>query len=289
MGRLLCVETERDEKREAVIDLDYTLDADLKYVLISLYVLGFDRARLSSKKKISSTMRRHRVSLLNYAPGYEIVEEGENFVDVAIAREVEDPIKALSREFNSVFTLFKYAIEALERAPSVPDENVDAVEELDDEVDRAWFEVERTVYKSIGRTYLRSAESRSLIPLLLVSRCLERLSDHIVQLVQEAHASPIQQYGIIAQIRSLLLSYHDIVELFKEVLEKRESTRDTNIVTKLINIIENKKSYKHGVIPRLRKEGGILIAYHVMRIYDCITDIAEVVTNVILDSPYSKI
>ncbi|MEM1970350.1 MAG: hypothetical protein QW422_05790, partial [Sulfolobales archaeon] len=79
VDRFLCVETEREEKREAVIDLDDILDADLKYALISLYVLGFDRVRLSSKKKISLAIRRHIISLLNYTPGYEIVEEGENF------------------------------------------------------------------------------------------------------------------------------------------------------------------------------------------------------------------
>ncbi|MEM1681786.1 MAG: phosphate uptake regulator PhoU [Sulfolobales archaeon] len=288
VDRFLCVETEREEKREAVIDLDDILDADLKYALISLYVLGFDRVRLSSKKKISLAIRRHIISLLNYTPGYEIVEEGENFVDIAIAREVEDPAKALSREFNSVSTLFKYSIEALERAPNIPDEYVDAIEELDDEVDRTWFEVERTVYKNVGRAYLKSVESRSMIHLLLVSRYLERLSDHIVQLVQEIHASPVQQYETIAQIRSLLISYHNIIESFKAVLEERKSARDTNTITRLINVIENKKSYKHSIIPRLRKEGGTLVAYHVMRIYDYITDIAEVVTNVILDSLYSK-
>lgn len=287
-GKLLCVEIERDEKREAVVDLDDILNGDLKYILISLYVLGFDRVRLSSKKRIGLTMRRYIFSLLNYTPGFEIVEEGENFVDVAIAREVEDPVEALSREFNSVFTLFKYTMEALERAPNVPDEYVDAIEELDNEVDRAWFEVERSVYKSMGKAHWRFAESRSLIPLLLVSRYLERLSDHLVQLVQEIRSLPIQQYDIIAQIRSLLSSYHDIVRSFKAVLEERAGAKDSSRITRLINVIENKKSYRHNVIPKLRKEGGMLVAYHVTRIYDYITDVAEVVINVILDDLYTK-
>lgn len=286
--RFLAVEIDGESKQEATVDLDDILDGDLKYVLISLYVLGFDKVRLVSKKRISLTSRRFILSLLGYTPGFEIIDEGENFVDIAITHEIEDPAIALHRETNSVSTVFKYAIEALERAPNIPEEYVDAIEELDNGVDRAWFEVERAVYKNMGRARWKYAESRSLIPLLLVSRYLERLSDHLVQLVQEMRTSSIQQYDIIMQIRSLLISYHDTIKSFKAVLEERSRIKDTNLITKLINVIENKKSYRHNVIPKLRKEGGILIAYHVTRIYDYITDIAEVVINVIVDNLYTR-
>lgn len=286
--RELCIEIGRKRERETTVDLDEVFEVDLKYVLISLYVLGFNRVRLTSKKRINLAMRRFVLSLLNYTPGFEIVNEGENFLDIAITRESDDPDKAISREFNSVLTVFKYSVEILKTAPNIPDEYVYAIEELDNEVDRAWFEVERTVYKNVESPHPKHIESRLLIPMLLVSRYLERLSDHLIQLIQEVHTSSIQQYDTIAQITSLLLGYNDTIKAFKTILEERKSVRDVDTITKLINIIESNKSLKHSVIPKLRKEGGTLVAYHVMRICDYITDIAEVVVNVIVDDLHSK-
>ncbi len=285
-GRALVVEAGESERREATVDLDAILEGDLKYILISLYVLGFDRIRLLAKKRISLPTRRFVLSLLSYTPGYEIVEEGENFVDVAIIREVSDPVEALLRELNSVSTVFRYSIEALERVPDIPSEYVDAVEELDSEVDRAWFEVERALYKAADRPHSRLYGVRILVPLLLVSRYLERLTDHLVQLIREVYEARLQQPDLALQVRDLSAAYHEVAEVFKSVVSSRESVRGFDPVVKLVNFIESKKSFRRSIVPRLRREGGILAAYHVMRIYDYITDIAEVTTNVIIDNFY---
>ncbi|MCX8208603.1 MAG: hypothetical protein N3G79_03025 [Sulfolobales archaeon] len=286
--KTLCLEIGEVRERSAVIDLDGMFEGDLKYVLISLYVMGFDRVRLVSRKRVGLSMRRFILQVLGYTPGYEIAEEGENFVTIAIAREPGSPFEAVLREFNSVSTVFKYAVEVLEKAASISEEYADAVEELDSEVDRAWFEVERAIYKAIDKPYPEFPGVRVLISLLLISRYLERLSDHLVQLVHEVREQSLQQLDIANQVRAMSVTFHDIAEIFKNLLKSHEDFGALDTVSKLVNLIESKKSFRHSVIPRLRKEGGILAAYHVMRIYDYITDIAEVVINVIVNSLYSR-
>ncbi len=287
-GKTLIVEAGEGERREASVDLDAILEGNLKYVLISLYILGFDRVRLLSKKRIGLSMRRYILSLLSYTPGYEIVEEGENFVDVAIIREARDPTEALLREFSGVSTVFRYSIEALERTPAVPEEYIDAVEELDSEVDRAWLEVERTIYKVAERPLSRLHEMRLSVPILLVSRYLERISDHLVQLVREVLEAGLQQPDLPLQVRDLSAAYHEVAEMFKDAVRSRGSAGSIDSVVRLTSFIENKKSFRRGVVPRLRREGGLLAAYHVMRVYDYITDIAEVTMNVIVDGLYRQ-
>ncbi|MCX8184674.1 MAG: phosphate uptake regulator PhoU [Sulfolobales archaeon] len=286
--KALCVEIGEVRERSAVVDLDGIFEGELKYVLISLYVMGFDRVRLVSKKRIGLSVRRFILQVLNYTPGYEIAEEGENFVTIAIAREPGSPFEAVLREFNSVSTVFKYVIEVLEKAASISEEYADAVGELDSEVDRAWFEVERAIYKAIDRPHPGFPGVRVLISLLLVSRYLERLSDHLVQLVYEVREQPLQQLDVANQVRAMSSTFLDIAEIFKNLLKSREDSGDLDTVSKLVNLIENKKSLRYSVIPRLRKESGTLAAYHVMRIYDYITDIAEVAINVIVSGFYSR-
>lgn len=287
-GRSLVVEAGGSERREATVDLDSILDGDLKYILISLYVLGFDRVRLLSRKRVSLSTRRFVLSLLSYTPGYEIVDEGENFIDVAITREAEDPVEALLRESNGVSTVFRYSLEALERAPGIPDEYVDAVEELDSEVDRAWFEVERALYKATDRPLPGPYGARMLVPLLLVSRYLERLSDHLVQLVREVREVGLQQPDLVQQVRDLSEAYRELAEVLGSVVRTRGGPGGLDYVAKLASFIENKRSFRRSVVPRLRKEGGILAAYHVMRIYDYLTDVAEVAMNIIIEDFYRR-
>ncbi|MEM2376747.1 MAG: PhoU domain-containing protein, partial [Sulfolobales archaeon] len=284
----ICLDVDvPDKSKSLAIDTSSLLEGELKYVLISLYILGYDRVKFLSNRRISLPLRRYITSSLRYTPDFKISDEGDNFITIKRIGEGEELIKSLTREFASVSTVFRYALEALESDKDLWYYH-DAVEELDTEVDRARVEVERTAYKLTERPYSNPAKLRYIIPSVIISKLLERLADHIALLISELENSDKELRKNVSQtLKELENTYEELKKIFGEYYLRRGPLGVDDIapiISKLVYIIENKKAFREASIKSFHELSNELLVYHIIRIYDYITDIAEVLINVLLDS-----
>lgn len=284
----ICIDVDRPGRvRNVVVDVAPLLEGELKYVLISLYILGYDYVKFVSSRKINLPLRRYLTSSLKYTPDFKIVDEGDNFITIKRVGEAEDLVKALTREFNAVSTVFRYASEALEVGNDLWS-YYDAIEELDTEVDRARVEVERTAYKLTERPYLNPLRLRYIISSVIISKLLERLADHIALFINELESVGKELREDALQLLEELSSrYEELKKVFDEYYLERISLKMDEIapvISKLVYIIEGKKAFREVPAKVFHKPVNELLIYHVIRIYDYITDIAEVLVNILLDS-----
>lgn len=284
----LCVDVDKPTRsRHLVVDTTSLLEGELKYVLISLYILGYDYVKFVNNKKISLPLRRYIVSCLRHTPDYKVVDEGDNFITIRRIGEGEDLIKALIREFNTVSTVFRYAIDALEVGKDIWS-YYDALEELDTEVDKARIEVERASYKISEKPYLNPIRYRHVISSVMISKSLERLADHITLFINEFERPGEDLRNNASQIlKELKSKYEELRDIFEGFYLRRHSDgfKDaTQIISKLVYIIEGKKSFRDLPARMLQGSANELIRYHLIRIYDYLTDIAEILINVLVDS-----
>ncbi|MEM1600754.1 MAG: PhoU domain-containing protein [Sulfolobales archaeon] len=284
----ICIDVDRPGRiRDAVVDITPLLEGELKYVLISLYILGYDYVKFVSSRKINLPLRRYLTSSLRYTPDFKIVDEGDNFITIKRVGEAEDLIRALTREFNAVSTVFRYASEALEVGKDIWS-YYDAIEELDTEVDRARVEVERTAYKLTERPYLNTLRLRYVISSVIISKLLERLADHIVLFINELESVADElRKDLLQLLKELISKYEELKKVFDEFYLERTPLRMDEIapvISKLVYIIEGKKAFREALVKVFHKPVNELLIYHIIRIYDYMTDIAEVLVNVLLDS-----
>ncbi|MCS7109075.1 MAG: phosphate uptake regulator PhoU [Sulfolobales archaeon] len=284
----ICLDVDRPEKVKGLsIDTTSLLEGELKYIIISLYILGFDYVKFTSNRRISLPLRRYLVSSLKHTPEYKVVDEGDNFITIKRVGEGEDLIKALIREFNIVSTVLRYALEAIESGKDFWDYS-DAVEELDSEVDRARTEVERAAYKLTEKPYLNPLKMRYVIPSVLISKLLERLADHIVLLISELEKPPNElRRSLLELLNELNSNYEGLRKVFEDHFPSKQiiSIEDVGpTISKLVYIVEGKKKFREVVIKTLQGISSELVMYHVIRIYDYLTDTAEVLINVLVDS-----
>lgn len=288
----LCIDIDKpSEIKGASIDVSSLLESDLKYILISLYILGYDHVKLTFGRRISLPLRRYVISSLRYTPEYRVVDEGDNFITLKRVAEGGDLIKALRHEFNSVLTMFRYVLESLQDGKDLIS-YVDAIEELDDEVDRARVEVERAAYKLTERPYLNVSMIRYVIPSVMISKYLERIADHLVSLMDEIGkiTNSINKEVMLELLRELNVKYDELKKLFEEYYFSEIHLKKgdiISIVSKLIYIIENKKGFKDAILSRVSTSHSGLLSYHIIRIYDYFTDIAEALINALIDRTMS--
>ncbi|MEL9997231.1 MAG: phosphate uptake regulator PhoU [Sulfolobales archaeon] len=283
----LCLELEelsKSVRKELTFDVTSLSEDVLKYLIISLYIIGYDFIKLISRKKISLPLRRYLLSMLRYTSKYEVVEEGENYIVISGVGGTDNVVDALRREFNAVSTVFKYAIEALEGGPKTLDEYYDAMDELDDEVDKTQIEVERAAYKLIERPFINS-ELIHIIPATIISIYLERLSDHLVLIVRELPRDFPNISKLITYLREFNKNYIALYEVFNKIITKSYSTTEINgILEWLIRIIESKRIMREELTKTFQERGHELITYHVVRIYGLLTDIAEVLVDMLTET-----
>jgi len=283
----LCLELEelsKSVRKELTFDITSLSEDVLKYLLISLYIIGYDFVKLVSRKKISLPLRRYLLSMLRYTSKYEVIEEGENYIVVGGVGSTDNVVDALRREFNAASTVFKYAIEALEGGPKTLDEYYDAMNELDDDVDRAQIEVERAAYKLIEKPYI-SSELIHAISATIISIYIERLSDHLVLIVREVPRDFPKINKLITYLREFNKSYTALYEVFNKINTRSYSISEINhVLEELVRIIESKRVVREELTKTFHEQGHELITYHVVRIYGLLTDIAEVLVDMLIES-----
>lgn len=280
---LLCIDLSRSEGRPSkYVDLDITSISEnvLRHLLLSFYIVGYDEVRLISHRRISLPFRRYILSILKYATKYNVVDEGENYLVIGRVSEVEDLLEALKREFNSTMTVFKYTIEALENEAKALDEYYDIMNELDDEVDKAQVEVERAAYKLVERPLLNE-KLKFVIPATIISTHLERLSDHLVLLIKEVSRDSSDRSKLISYLRDFSNQFKDLFDVFTNVVKGKYNEFNASALNKLVRVVDSKRVVREELSKTLYGVGNELLVYHIIRIYALMSDIAEVLINML--------
>lgn len=267
------------ESTDIILNITSIPEDVLKYLILSFYIAGYDRIKLVSHKRISLPLRRQLLSILRYALKYNVVEEGENFMVIGKVGEAENMLEALKREFNTVITVFKYTMEALENAKSL-DDYYEAVNELDDEVDRAQVEVERAAFKLIQEPFTNVPLLRYVIPATIMSSSLERLSDHLVLLVKEAANGYKNMDKLLHYLQEFNKHFQELYDILNNIITgKYDPINVIQTLSKLIHMVESKRIVREDLSRTLNEPGFELVVYHIIRVYAIITDIAEALIN----------
>ncbi len=286
VGSKLVIEPSSVPHLRAYSDLD--LDAydpeSLRHILIALYISGVEQVKLTSKKPLSRDTRRQILSILRYMPGFSIFDEGKNFTILREVRRGSDLETILMRMINNARSLFELTISLYSDQSGYAEE----LEGLDDEIDAIRRETER-----IFNTVLSNPEvdrdpkhlQRSYM-MVQVARLIERISDHLVAV---ARLSEDMGGGDRVKTHLILKDMYKYYMLIDTIL--RTSIQDPDrgqggkgekpeeLVISLVELIEGKEKI-HGKI----SEAGLardISAYHITRIYDYITDIAEYLLDIV--------
>ncbi len=278
----LCIDLggmSKVESTDIVLNITSMPEDVLKYLILSFYIAGYDRVKLVSHKRINLPLRRQLLSILRYALKYNVIEEGENFLVIGKVGEAENMLEALKREFNTVITVFKYTMEALENTKLL-DKYYEAVNELDDEVDRAQVEVERAAFKLIQEPFANVLLLRYVIPATIMSLSLERLSDHLVLLVKEVANGYKNMGELLDYLQKFSKNLQELHDILNDIITgKYDPINIVQTLSKLIRIVEIKRTVREDLSRTLNEPGFELVTYHIIRVYAIIADIAEALIN----------
>lgn len=294
-GSKLIVEPSETERFRvyADIDIENMDERSLFHILVSLYIAGAEQIKLTSRKPLSSDVRRMIISYLRYIPGFGVFDEARNYMVLREVRRSTDLGIIARRIANNSRILFEKVI-SLYSGSEPQDEDL---EELDNEIDAIRREAERLfntmlINLSVGEE--AGGLQRAYI-LVQIVRLLERISDHLVALASIASSTlPNDREKIYGVLSSIYEYYRDIDRLieFDHVSRGGEKLKNLaedarEIIARLVLLID-RKGIIHSTISSARI-GSDIASYHIMRIYDYITDIAEYMLNKIAISALTTI
>ncbi|MGC9147876.1 MAG: hypothetical protein ACP5GI_00290 [Sulfolobales archaeon] len=292
---------EAADKGEEIINLridDYD-ERSLRYSLISLYVLGYKNIRLESKRNIDLRTRREIRSILKFLRGYEIYEEGRNYVLIRESISRTDLEQLMRKEYNSLFFLLKLLRDLIEKKISKRDIDIEDIkqftdldlEELDSEIDIARLEIKRIYSKILTDLSIDPGiDPRILSNIIMISNILERIADHVVEALRIIMSKDILEFksGRTSEIldeldRASLVISNYLDKLLKEIFNinigKEFSEEEVgSIIKSLADIIEAKRLFREKIREGLG--GNPLFEYHITRVFDYMTDIAEYLMDI---------
>lgn len=283
-SRLIVEPSETDRFRVyADIDIDNMDERSLFHILVALYIAGAEQIKLTSRKPISSDVRRIITSYLRYIPGFGVFDEARNYVVLREIRRSSDLGVIVRRIANNSRILFEKVIGLYTGSESQEED----LEELDNEIDAIRREAERlfnTMLINLSVGGVSGGLQRAYI-LVQIVRLLERISDHLVALASIAgDITPNGREKIYGVLSSIYGYYRDIdrlieIDPMKRNGEKPKSMGEDSreIIARLVLLIDRKENI-HSMILSARIDSDIA-SYHIMRIYDYITDIAEYVLD----------
>ncbi|KAA8922315.1 phosphate uptake regulator PhoU [Thermoplasma sp.] len=167
--------TEPEITKKITLPGSYT-GKPLQRLLTSTYISGFDTLVVVSKDKMTMEMRDDIKRFAKVVMGIEVIEEtSKSIVLQNVLNASTFPLqKAIRRMSLNVSTMIEDTIKAIQ------DEDDDLIENIilrDDEVDRyQWY-----IYREVK---IRCRDDRSNVYILVLSRILERIADHAVNICQ---------------------------------------------------------------------------------------------------------
>lgn len=298
LGRRLMIEPVSAPERVIEVSIDDLSREVLKYMMISFYVLGYRALRLYSRREIGVRERRYVREILRLLRSFEIYEEGRNYILVREVAETRDLSTMMMKEFNSVAFLIRVLrdyIGSLVEGRSSIDEgqgqtlSIEDIEELDTEVDITRLEIKRIYSKILTDLSIDpGVDQRVLSSLVMIGNILERIGDHTVEALRILVEGEVGR-GTLAALTHVIedlekssTTVNNYLELIlKSLFVDREGLYiDTSTVVKnLAEIIDLKRSFREKI---RGVSGGVdeLFVYHITRIFDYITDIAEYLIDI---------
>ncbi|GGM68887.1 hypothetical protein GCM10007108_03780 [Thermogymnomonas acidicola] len=267
---------QKTRERNRRINITKAMDRDLlQRVLTAAYIAGFDTLVVRSNQYISQEMREDIKRFAKVVMGVEIFEEGANSI---VLQNVLDsstfPLnKAINRMALNVDVMIQDTIKGIEDSDTSLLGNVI---QRDDEVDRyQWY-----VYREVRS---RSCEDSRVPFFLIISRILERIADHAVNICR-TWQSPADVSSVRDEVINGLRSSHS---LLKEALEAFYSTdlqRLNAIVSKKGSVVAEKVR----IIERAGNGDALIqaisVSEDIARIGLYSTDIAELAMDMIMSS-----
>jgi phosphate uptake regulator len=263
------------------IDLDEIGEGSMYYMLISLYISGAEQIKIVSKKQLSGEVKKMISTYIKHMPGFSIFDEAKNFIILREVRRGSELNTVVRRIILNARSLFEYIIKIYSGERAEED-----LEELDSEIDAIRREAERIFNIMLTSPGLDSDSKilqKSYI-MVQIARVIERISDHLVAIAQYTESSENDRAKIYSMLSNIYSYYTMIEELIKQNLQEEETGRKgreslRKVILRLVDLIESKKKI-HEMVAEAGLEKDIT-AYHIMRIYDYITDIAEYVLDMI--------
>jgi len=263
------------------IDLDEIGEGSMYYMLISLYISGAEQIKVVSKKQLSGEVKKMISTYIKHMPGFSIFDEAKNFIILREVRRGSELNTVVRRIILNARSLFEYIIKIYSGERAEED-----LEELDSEIDAIRREAERIFNIMLTSPGLDSDSKilqKSYI-MVQIARVIERISDHLVAIAQYTESSENDRAKIYSMLSNIYSYYTMIEELIKQNLQEEETGRKEReslrkVILRLVDLIESKKKI-HEMVTEAGLEKDIT-AYHIMRIYDYITDIAEYVLDMI--------
>ena len=269
------------------IDLDIYDPISLRHILIALYILGAEQIKLTSKKPLSRDAKRQIMSILRYMPGFSVFDEGKNFAVLREVRRSSDLDTIVRRIINNARSLFELAISTY----SEHNDNEEELEDLDNEIDAIRREAERIFNIMLSNPEFDRDPKRLQRSYVMVQivRLIERISDHLVAITRLGLDS---SNGDTAKIHLILKDMYRYYVLIDRILrvsikdpdreQKSGEERHEALASSLVDLIEGKEKVRERI-----SSAGLardISAYHITRIYDYITDIAEYLLDMVVIS-----
>ncbi|MEZ0290878.1 MAG: PhoU domain-containing protein [Sulfolobales archaeon] len=268
----------------------------VKYVLISLYVLGHRSIRLIFKRPIATKDRRVLKNILRLLKGFEIYEEGKNYFIIREISGLSELRHAILKEFNTVLNLIETLEEILstynERLEDIKIQDIlDSLEELDTEIDISRLEIKRLFNKILEDLSLDPGiDHKILTGLVFISSILERIGDHIVSVIRIVGEKNIRSQDLsdslkyIKKTSNVISRDLDIIfrALQSEDYSKYLKERLILLLEELTEIIDLKSKFREEIYSNIGVDKELL-SYHIMRVFDYLTDIAEYLIDILIE------
>jgi phosphate uptake regulator len=262
------------------VDLDNIDEGSIYHILISLYISGAEQIKLVYRKPLSSELRKKIYSCVKHMPGFSVFDEARNFIVLREVRRGYELNTVVRRIMFNARSLFEQVIKIYSDAQAEED-----LEELDSEIDAIRREAERIF--NVMLTNPETGRDTKLLQksyiMVQIARLIERISDHLTAIAKYIDDSKEDRPKIYSMLKEMYSYYTMIDEMIKlnlqDEVSKKEKEPLKKVISKLVDLIESKKKIHDMVYEAgLRRD---ITAYHVMRIYDYITDIAEYVLDMI--------
>jgi len=282
-GPMLFIEALNNmgDKKVVTIQIHKMSEKVLQYTLIALYLLGIDKIRLISRRNISLKERRVIRRIIESFTRYMISYEGRNFLDLSYSYTQYDIWTSIFKVFNSLASILNYFLETLTRKDKFSAEDLEEIEAIDSEVDILRHDFERMFSKSLmslkSETDLDLKSQDILVRIVII---VERMIDHLNALarlsVEDGHSlDSIPTY--IAKLNSIV---NHVIKIFENIRDTKlygiKLNNFNSIMQTLVNIIQEKITF-HTFL-----ESDVVIdivKYHILRLYDYITDITELLLD----------
>jgi len=197
-GNLLVTPYLSSEKivKEKFFDIDEINDSDFLFrLLIGAYIMGYNVIETRSGKKFKPVIRDTIRNFTNITIGTEIIEETDNTIKI---KDLVDPTempfeKTIKRMYILANNMHEDALKALETGDK---SLADKVIEIDDEIDRLNWLVERQAHIVLRDIILCQKLDITLEDASnykFISRFLERIGDHAVKIAKNVKSIDYQK------------------------------------------------------------------------------------------------